>query len=288
MLVTGSACAGEGRSDVTRQVQILAFDGMEVLDDAGPYEVFNVAEQTSPAAFTVQTVGVSPRPVGRGGFEVVPVCPYSQAPPADILVIPGGRGTRPLMRDQALLAWIAGRAAGAELVMTVCTGALLAAAAGLLDGLAATTHHGAFGELERAAPTATVVRSVRFGAGPRPGSTPRRVSPQALTSRCTSWRSLQASKHGQPPSRDGMDVGPRPGAAELGLMARHARSARPSKDVDRLLPTSAAHGCLACEVRRCVTTGAGWQIGLWEPLVGSQQSPTSGHAEPVQAFDLAA
>ena len=47
MLVTGSACAGRGRSDVTRQVQILAFDGMEVLDYAGPYEVFNVAgEQT--------------------------------------------------------------------------------------------------------------------------------------------------------------------------------------------------------------------------------------------------
>jgi transcriptional regulator GlxA family with amidase domain len=136
---------------------------MEVLDYAGPYEVFNVAgEQTSPAAFKVQAVGVSPRPVGRGGFAVVPVCQYPEAPPADILVIPGGRGTRPLMRDQALLAWIAGRAAGAELVMTVCTGALLAAAAGLLDGLAATTHHGAFGELERAAPTATVVRSVRF------------------------------------------------------------------------------------------------------------------------------
>ena len=163
MLIADSACAAEGRSEVTRQVQILAFDGMEVLDYAGPYEVFNVAgEQTSPAAFQVQTVGVSPRPAGRGGFEVVPVCQYPEAPPGDILVIPGGRGTRPLMRDQALLAWIAGRAAGAELVMTVCTGALLAAAAGLLDGLAATTHHGAFGELERAAPTATVVRGVRF------------------------------------------------------------------------------------------------------------------------------
>src|SRR5215468_5055748 len=147
MLVTDSACAGEGRSDVTRQVQILAFDGMEVLDYAGPYEVFNVAgELTSPAAFKVQAVGVSPRPVGRGGFEVVPVRQYSEAPPADILVIPGGAGTRPLMRDQALLAWIAGRAADAE----------------LLDGLAATTHHGAFGELERAAPTATVVQGVRF------------------------------------------------------------------------------------------------------------------------------
>jgi putative intracellular protease/amidase len=129
MLVTGSAGAGEGRGDVTRQVQILAFDGMEVLDYAGPYEVFTVAgEQTSPAAFTVQAVGVSPRPAGRGGFAVVPVCHYSQAPPAGILVIPGGAGTRPLMGDQALLAWIAGRAAGAELVMTVCTGALLAAA----------------------------------------------------------------------------------------------------------------------------------------------------------------
>src|SRR5438046_1044217 len=94
------------------------------------------SRQTAPPA-SVQGGGVSPRPAGRGGFEVVPVCQYSQAPPGDILVIPGGRGTRPLMRDQALLAWIAGRAAGAELVMTVCTGALLAAAAGLLDGLAA-------------------------------------------------------------------------------------------------------------------------------------------------------
>src|SRR5690348_18261013 len=90
MLVTGSACAAEGRGEVTRLVQILAFDGMEVLDYAGPYEVFNVAgEQTSPAAFTVQAVGVCPRPVGRGGFEVVPVCQYPDAPPAGILVIPG-------------------------------------------------------------------------------------------------------------------------------------------------------------------------------------------------------
>ncbi|HVT69350.1 MAG TPA: DJ-1/PfpI family protein, partial [Trebonia sp.] len=101
---------------MTRQVQILAFDGMEVLDYAGPYEVFNVAgEQASPADFAVRAVGVSARPAGRGGFEVVPVCRYPEAPPADVLVIPGGRGTRPLMRDQALLAWIAGRAAEAEL-----------------------------------------------------------------------------------------------------------------------------------------------------------------------------
>lgn len=148
---------------MTRTVQILAFDDMEVLDYAGPYEVFNVAgELSSPAAFTVQAVGVSPRPVGRGGFAIVPACQYADAPPADILVIPGGRGSRPLMLDQALLAWIAGRAAEAELVLTVCSGALLAAAAGLLDGLPATTHHGAFGELAQAAPAATLVRGERF------------------------------------------------------------------------------------------------------------------------------
>jgi putative intracellular protease/amidase len=64
---------------VTRQVQILAFDGMEVLDYAGPYEVFNVAgEQTSPAAFTVQAVGVSARarPAGAG----LRSCPSARTP----------------------------------------------------------------------------------------------------------------------------------------------------------------------------------------------------------------
>ena len=78
MLVTGSACAAEGRSDVTRQVQILAFDGMEVLDYAGPYEVFNVAgEQTSPAAFTVQTVGVFPARSAGAGLRS---CPSARTP----------------------------------------------------------------------------------------------------------------------------------------------------------------------------------------------------------------
>jgi transcriptional regulator GlxA family with amidase domain len=147
---------------MTRGVQILAFDDMEVLDHAGPYEVFNVAGELGGGAFAVASVGVSATPRGRGGFAVTPTHQLHDAPAADILVVPGGAGTRPLLRDPHLLEWLRDRAASAELVLTVCTGALLAGAAGLLDGLRATTHHDAYDELAAVAPAATVVRGPRF------------------------------------------------------------------------------------------------------------------------------
>ncbi|HEY0247848.1 MAG TPA: DJ-1/PfpI family protein [Gryllotalpicola sp.] len=148
---------------MSRSVQILAFDSMEVLDYAGPYEVFNVAgELSSPPEFRVSSVGVTPAPVGRGGFAVVPNFTLEDAPAADILIVPGGSGTRALLHDERVLDWLRGRAADAELLLTVCTGALLAGAAGLLDGLEATTHHGAFRELADIAPTTVVVEGRRF------------------------------------------------------------------------------------------------------------------------------
>jgi transcriptional regulator GlxA family with amidase domain len=144
-------------------VQILAFDGMEVLDYAGPYEVFNVAgELTQPSQFSIASVGVTARPIGRGGFAVVPDFTLDDAPAADILIIPGGRGTRALQHDERLLGWVRERAADASLLLTVCTGALIAGSAGLLDGLEATTHHGAFDELQAASPTTAVLRGRRF------------------------------------------------------------------------------------------------------------------------------
>lgn len=146
-----------------RTVQILAFDDMEVLDYAGPYEVFNVAgELTSPSAFAVTSVGLSDRPVGRGGFTIVPDHTLDNAPPADILIIPGGKGSRPLVEDRRLLDWLRARAERTELLLTVCTGALPVAAAGLLDGLEVTTHHTAFDLLAQIAPSATVLRGPRF------------------------------------------------------------------------------------------------------------------------------
>jgi transcriptional regulator GlxA family with amidase domain len=147
-----------------RTVAILAFDDMEVLDYAGPYEVFNVAGELGEGSpFSVFSVGVTREPaVGRGGFTVLPTYAIDDAPPPDLLVIPGGAGTRPLMKNDALLAWVRERAAEVELLLSVCTGALVLGAAGLLERRSATTHHGAYDELAAISPTIQVVRGQRF------------------------------------------------------------------------------------------------------------------------------
>ena len=148
----------------TRTVAILAFDDMEVLDYAGPYEVFNVAgELGDDSPFSVFSVGLTAAPaVGRGGFSVLPTYSLDDAPPADVLVIPGGAGTRPLLQDERLLGWLRERAAEVELLLSVCTGALLLGAAGLLERRSATTHHDAFDELAALSPTTTVLRGERY------------------------------------------------------------------------------------------------------------------------------
>jgi transcriptional regulator GlxA family with amidase domain len=147
-----------------RTVAILAFDDMEVLDFAGPYEVFNVAGEVGEGnPFRVFSVGLTGVPVvGRGGFTVVPTYSLDDAPPPDVLVVPGGAGTRRLLADERLLAWLRERAGEVELLLSVCTGALLLAQAGLLERRRATTHHGAFDELAAISPTTHVVRGQRF------------------------------------------------------------------------------------------------------------------------------
>lgn len=147
-----------------RTVAILAFDDMEVLDFAGPYEVFNVAGELGEGnPFRVFSVGITGAPaVGRGGFTVLPAYSLDDAPPPDILVVPGGAGTRPLLADERLIGWIKERAAEVELLLSVCTGALLLGKAGLLHRRAATTHHDAFDELAAISPTTKVVRGQRF------------------------------------------------------------------------------------------------------------------------------
>ena len=147
-----------------RTVALLAFDDMEVLDYAGPYEVFNVAGDLGDGTpFRVFSVGLTGAPaVGRGGFTVLPTYTLDDAPPPDLLVIPGGAGTRPLTKDQRLLTWVRERAAEVELLMSVCTGSLVLAAAGLLERRTATTHHDAYDELAAISPTTQVVRGQRF------------------------------------------------------------------------------------------------------------------------------
>jgi transcriptional regulator GlxA family with amidase domain len=145
---------------MTRRVAILLFDDVEVLDFAGPFEVFSVAgrrDGRGEPAFVVSTVAARPGPiVARNGLTIMPHFTLADCPSSDILIVPGGYGSRALLADEPLLAWVRQRSAAAELTLSVCTGALVLGAAGLLDGLQATTHQGALDELRRWAPAATI------------------------------------------------------------------------------------------------------------------------------------
>jgi transcriptional regulator GlxA family with amidase domain len=134
-------------------VGIVIFEDVEVLDFAGPFEIFSRtrlepgldsrrSDETAP--FEVFTVGPERTPVrATGGLQVVPNHAFEDAPSIDVLVVPGGFGTRRLLEDDDVLAWIRARASAAQLTTSVCTGALLLARAGLLEGRRATTHWGA-------------------------------------------------------------------------------------------------------------------------------------------------
>jgi transcriptional regulator GlxA family with amidase domain len=147
-----------------RHVAILVFEDVEILDFAGPFEVFAVANELNGFGlfhtFTVAEVPGSIR--ARNGLKVVPDFTPESAPAPHILVVPGGAGTRPLLRKPSMLEWIRQRARKAELVASVCTGALVLAQAGLLHNLRATTHHENLAELAALAPNTDVVEGARF------------------------------------------------------------------------------------------------------------------------------
>jgi transcriptional regulator GlxA family with amidase domain len=148
----------------TKNVGIFIFPDVEVLDFCGPFEVFSVAgRQTAPGAFEVFTVAQTAEPIlARNGLGVVPKHAFTDAPPIDLLIVPGGQGTRQLVKNNQVLDWIGRQAQSAELVLSVCTGALLLARCGVLDGLAATTHHGAIELLRELAPNTTVRDDARL------------------------------------------------------------------------------------------------------------------------------
>ncbi|MEG5065558.1 DJ-1/PfpI family protein [Microcoleus sp. B3-A4] len=148
----------------TRNVAILMFDDVEVLDFAGPFEVFSVASELSKGErpFAVSTVAEHPGAVNaRNGLSVNPHCTISDCPPPDILIVPGGQGTRKLIDNSAVINWIKNCSRTAELVLSVCTGSLLLAKAGLLEGLEATTHHHALDLLKKLAPNTTIIENQR-------------------------------------------------------------------------------------------------------------------------------
>ena len=148
----------------TRNLAILIFADVEVLDFCGPFEVFSVANRfVEPAAVSVFTVAEKPCPViARNGLSVNPRYRFDDCPDPHLLLVPGGQGTRTELHNPAVIEWIKRVAISAELVLSVCTGALLLAKAGLLDDLEATTHHGAIDLLRQLAPRTIVHSDRRF------------------------------------------------------------------------------------------------------------------------------
>jgi transcriptional regulator GlxA family with amidase domain len=145
-------------------VAVVIFNEVEVLDFAGPFEIFGVAgRERGEAPFHVYTVAESAHTIAaRNNLLVTPNYTLDDCPPPDIVVIPGGAGSRVAMHSERLLAWVKQQAERVELMTSVCTGARVLAAAGLLDGLKATTYHSDIDELAKLAPNTEWHRDVRW------------------------------------------------------------------------------------------------------------------------------
>lgn len=147
-----------------KKVAILIYDEVELLDFCGPYEVFSITgKRDNIHPFKVYTVSEKAEPnLTSNKLSINPHYVFSDCPDPDILVIPGGLGSRREMHNSVVLDWVVCAAQNAELVLSVCTGALILARAGLLKGLSATTHHNAINLLREIAPDTTVYDNKRF------------------------------------------------------------------------------------------------------------------------------
>jgi transcriptional regulator GlxA family with amidase domain len=150
-------------------VGILIFDDVEILDVAGPFEVFAVTrlndeqrlQQSSP--FKVYLISETNKQItATGGLRLTPDVTISECPELDLLVVPGGWGTRKESKNKILVKWIGNQFTNNRLIASVCTGSSLLGKAGLLDGRDATTHWRAFDFLQESAPKARILKNVRF------------------------------------------------------------------------------------------------------------------------------
>ena len=139
-------------------VGIFIFDEVEVLDFAGPFEVFSRTRllkgaesrrSDESAPFNPFTVSIDTKPLtATGGLKIIADYTFNNFPKIDILIVPGGYGTRTLLNNEILLKWIKAVSDKANITASVCTGSLLLAKAGLLEGKRATTHWGAIEALK--------------------------------------------------------------------------------------------------------------------------------------------
>ena len=158
------------QEEETLNIGIVIFDQVEVLDFCGPFEVFSVTStytlnqtQRKQSVFNVFTVAEHNRLVTtRGGMLVQPHFTITDHPHIDIVVVPGGFGTRKEIDNPVLMDWLAKITQQTRLTTSVCTGSFLLGKVGVLEGHSATTHWGSLDRFEQAFPQVQVQREVRW------------------------------------------------------------------------------------------------------------------------------
>jgi transcriptional regulator GlxA family with amidase domain len=144
------------------RIAFVLFPDFEELDFAGPWEVFGMASKYVDETWEPFTVAATPTVRAFLGMNIAVDYTFESAPDADLIIVPGGFGTRPGMTDGKLLGYIKKAGGSAQLVTSVCTGALLLKAAGLLEGKRATTHWAAKEEFRKLGGDTVVVDEGRW------------------------------------------------------------------------------------------------------------------------------
>lgn len=149
------------------EVGILLFDEIDLLDFSGPYEVFTIARTSDDAdaqrPFRVRTLAEGNFPIRTaGGLRIVPDEDLNLVQELDVLIIPGGPGSRRQVANVRLMEWLHHAGKEVPVLASICTGAFLLAQSGHLDGKRATTHWGSLARLGNAYPQVEVVQGVRY------------------------------------------------------------------------------------------------------------------------------
>lgn len=145
-------------------VGIFLFEEAEVLDFAGPFEVFSVTSQLNNyELFNVFTVTEDGEDINAvNGLNIMPDFSFEDHPPIDILIIPGGDGTKQEINNQKVIEWIKETSDETQITMSVCSGARLLGQAGLLNDLDAVTHHEVIPDLKKIAPETNILTDKRY------------------------------------------------------------------------------------------------------------------------------
>lgn len=145
------------------KIALLAYDGVEELDLVGPYEVFGCAADQQKGSCQVRVVAETKQPITCiNGLVLLPHEDFSDFTQPDILIIPGGNGSRIQAERASVIDWVRRVADSSRLVASVCTGLRITAAAGIAHQMAVTTHWGAVDDIQAAHPSLIIDVSQRF------------------------------------------------------------------------------------------------------------------------------